>query len=439
MKKLILKDRKLKSNNIAIPGYKHSTVALIALSVIYNNDYEFSNVPDVKDTRILVDILKSLGKKIEYEACKLKISESILESEIIPDEYSEQIHGSLYLIPAILGIKGKTRFCKSGGCKIGNSNTESSRPIEHMIKVMESFGADFTAKNEGIIGTLDMYRATKIDIMDFSENPKELAGPCVSGATKTAVICSLGVKKGVTYIHNPYLKPDVTEMLEVMSKLGFSVDYNSERIIIEPPTEKRPKVVEHYIVSDVTEIVTYISLSVYCDLPLTLSNITLERVKKALKPEFEYLTQMGIKLDFMDNLIRIPLNTNISPINIDVFCMGIYSDSQPFFTLMLLKATGESQITEFVWKNRFHYALELNKLGTTLEVNQNTLKIKPKLPSHGGVIIAKDLRSAAALVIAALLVKDEVEILGIEHLERGYVAFEENLRKIGVTFICSDV
>ena len=435
MSSVIIKKSKLKSTEIPIDGYKHSMVSLVALAVGYNANYEFKNIPNIEDTRIFIKILTYMGKNIKYEDNNMKIYKSNINTYVIPNEYSKKIHGAVYLIPAILGVKHKVTICNSGGCKIGDEKTSSTRPIEHMITVMEKFGAKFEFDENGErIGTINNYQSADINIMDFSIKENELTGPCISGATKTALICSLNVTKGTTYIRNPYMKPDVTELLEVMRKIGFLIEFENSCLIIKPPIKKEVNIIRHSLISDITEIITYISLAIYCEIELKLLNITVDRVKRALKPELMYLKKMDINLEWLFDEIKIPVKKEVISTDIDVYSTSIYSDSQPFFALMLLKGNNKSKIREFVWKNRFNYALEMNKLGVNLNVKENELIINPGIPYKGGGIIARDLRAAAVLIIFALNTKENIEVFGIEHLKRGYVDFFEKLKKLKANF-----
>ena len=47
------------------------------------------------------------------------------------------------------------------------------------------------------------------------------------------------------------------------------------------------------------------------------------------------------------------------------------------------------------------------------------------------MVAASDLRAGAALVIAGLIAEGTTEILGIEHIDRGYPNIEEKFRSIG--------
>ena len=47
-------------------------------------------------------------------------------------------------------------------------------------------------------------------------------------------------------------------------------------------------------------------------------------------------------------------------------------------------------------------------------------------------LIASDLRSSAALIIAGIIAKGNSKIYGLEHLDRGYENFESKLKILGI-------
>lgn len=185
--------------------------------------------------------------------------------------------------------------------------------------------------------------------------------------------------------------------------------------------------------SDISQIMTYICLAIYHEISLTIVNVTVEKVKQGFAPEIAYLNKMGIYLTYGKDYIKVCHPSHIIPINIDVISIGIYSDHQPFFALMLLKAKGMSRVKEYVWKKRFNYAVELKKLGFDLKINDECLEIIGSAPLaiHDIELIATDLRAAAVLLIAALAVPGKVYIKGIHHLCRGYDDFISALRSLG--------
>lgn len=430
MNKVKVTNSSLQKNDIKISGYKHAAVTLIAASAYISKKVRIRNIPLIEDTYILSEILETLGAKTKFDNNTLVIDSSKLSGTIIPESLSEKIHGSLYLIPTILGRTGKVKIGRSGGCQIGDESVKGARPVHHMVDVLEKFGGRFKWENNVLTGECDGFVATEINIMNYSDSDKILTGPLVSGATKTAILAALCTKQGTTVIHNPYFKPDVTELISFLKSIGYKITFNRKLISITPPD--KIKETDYYLVSDITEIITYIGLAVYTDNALMLNNITVDRVKEGLSPELEYLKKMNINLIWGNDHLYIPKNQYVKSVDIEVTSIGIYSDSHPFFTLMLLRGDNGSKITEYVWHNRFLYVDELNKLGLKLEKYGNTVLINPGSPlTTSSYLEANDLRSAAVLIIAALGAPGTSIINNIHHLNRGYENFVGTLKELG--------
>ncbi|MEJ5175255.1 hypothetical protein, partial [Erwinia sp. MYb416] len=288
-----------------------------------------------------------------------------------------------------------------------------------------------------MIGSTNGFQACTIDIMDFSDFPDDLTGPLVSGATKTAILASLSVTEGVTRILNPYLKPDVTELLSFLRLNGFRVSWNKEEIVICPPDVPvdivtRDKVTVT-LLSDLSEVITYLTLSILSGKKIRLHCDKIDNVISGLQAEITLFRRIGINIIHENKTLYAVAKPELSPCDVVVKSTSIYSDHQPFFALILCYARGLSNIEERVWKHRFSYAHELNKMGTDIGVFDGKICINPAvLNSEPQSVFAQDLRSAAVLLIAAIVRNGETIITGCEHLERGYTHLIENLSSLGV-------
>ena len=95
-------------------------------------------------------------------------------------------------------------------------------------------------------------------------------------------------------------------------------------------------------------------------------------------------------------------------------------------------AKGRSIISETIFENRMNHVELLNQMGSSITVKDNVAYINGVKRLRGMTLIGADLRSSAALIIAALISKRISYIYGLEHLDRGYEKFENKLKKIGV-------
>ena len=71
-------------------------------------------------------------------------------------------------------------------------------------------------------------------------------------------------------------------------------------------------------------------------------------------------------------------------------------------------------------------------MGACIKLDQNTAHIKGVQNLNGMDLVGSDLRSSAALIIAAIMAKSTSRIFGLEHLDRGYENFESKLYKLGI-------
>ena len=71
-------------------------------------------------------------------------------------------------------------------------------------------------------------------------------------------------------------------------------------------------------------------------------------------------------------------------------------------------------------------------MGALIKVDNNTATITGVKKLKGMNLVGSDLRSSAALIIAALTSQNTSYVYGLEHLDRGYESFESKLVKLGV-------
>lgn len=98
---------------------------------------------------------------------------------------------------------------------------------------------------------------------------------------------------------------------------------------------------------------------------------------------------------------------------------------------------GVSVIRETVFESRFAHVKEMQKLGAKINVRGDTATIfgceKSDSPYliNGGSVVASDLRAGAALCIAALKIKGESKVYGVEFIDRGYERIEDVFCSLG--------
>lgn len=419
--------------SIPITGYRHASNLILAATILAPKSLiAIANLPDLVDTDVMLDILKWLGGKVTRTAKNsVLIDTSLLrERDLAAQPLTADIHGSLYLIPALLARFGRVSFGRSGGCQIGSSDDSGGRPISHITDVMEAFGATVEFSDLGVKASADSVKRTTLDIASFSDSKDRISGPLTSGATKAAILLALAVTEGKTIIKNPFLKSETINLLEYVSNLGFSVFYDKDKIEIEYGYIKEQ--VTHHIISDPSEIITYVSLAVYHNISLQLTGITAKQTVSILAPELTLLEKLGVNLHVVGSSIFVKRSTKIRGADIEITPEGVCTDHHPFLLAILLMADRVSTITEYVWLERFQYIPELRKMQIDIERKNNKAWVKPQKPKEAvKVVHGMDLRASALLLIIALKSPGETQIVEFSHLYRGYEDMFEKLSLLG--------
>lgn len=429
MKLIITPSELEKTVTIKINGYKHSMVQIIAASIILNQRTYIHNIPLVDDTFVMQNILRKIGCIFEIIDKTILIDPNNICSFNLDDEMCKKIHGSMYLFIAV-GLRfGRIHYKESGGCQIGSEQDRGKRPFSHLVDVLDELGFSCAQKCDDYVFTSHKSPKT-IDIKKYSDSEKQLEGALISSATKASIL--IGCTLNEIEILNPYLKNDVLDLLDYIAKSGYLITNSGKRLHIMKKNASKPSEIHFYLSDCVSEIISYTALSIMQNISLTLRVNNIRRIKKVLKPEISALKRMGVIYKYSHNTVVIIPPQEVKKINLKILHTTIQSDHHPFFALILTKGTGVSTITEYVWKNRFRYITELNKLGYIIKRVLNKIYIYPSQAFCRDVKVdGCDTRATALLIIAALGTQANIEIENADHITRGYENFIENLKNIG--------
>ena len=122
---------------VEIGGAKNAALAILAASIMADETVLIENVPDVRDTNVMMQAIESIGGIVErIDRHTVKISGKSIMDLVIEDDFIKKIRASYYLLGALLGKYKKAQVTLPGGCNIG------LRPIDQHIKGFRALGAD---------------------------------------------------------------------------------------------------------------------------------------------------------------------------------------------------------------------------------------------------------------------------------------------------------
>ncbi len=411
MDKIIINGGKELHGDVFIHGMKNAALPIIFATILTADKCVIENVPKVSDITMSFDILQAMGAKITFlDETTVEIDTTNLEGGASPKDLVMRMRGSTYLLGAELARFHKSKVAFPGGCNFG------TRPIDMHIKGFEALGASVSQDEEYV----------------YAEAPEGLTGgsiyfDIVSVGATVNIMLAATLSKGLTVIENAAREPHIVDLANFLNICGADIKGAGTGIIKINGVEKL-KGCSYDIIPDMIEAGTYMTAVAATGGEVNIRNV----IPKHLEIISTKLIEMGVEIETHDDYLTVRSNGPLKPTNIQTLPYpGFPTDMHPQFATLLCIADGESTVYETIWKNRFRYALELEKMGASIAINEPFAAFKGVEKLHGATVSSVDLRGGAALVIAGLIADGTTEIENISTIERGYVDIVGKLRNIG--------
>lgn len=114
----IISGKQKLEGEVLISGSKNSALPIIAASILNGKIVKLYNVPQIEDTKMMIEILTSIGCKVKAQNSKIVIDSSSIKKCEIPDELMRKIRSSVILVGALLARFKKATFSYPGDCDI---------------------------------------------------------------------------------------------------------------------------------------------------------------------------------------------------------------------------------------------------------------------------------------------------------------------------------
>ena len=396
---------------VQISGSKNAALPILAACLLTEEICEIRNVPPLSDVRNMLELLRELGAKADFDEEKEIVSVQAKEifQKDMELESAGKMRASFLAAGALLGRCGQAKLPLPGGCQIG------SRPIDLHLKGFQVMGAKNKQEHGVVELTAKNLKGGEI-YLDF---------PSV-GATENIMLAAV-LAKGKTIIQNAAAEPEICDLADFLREMGAEIEGDgTDTITISGVKELHGAV--HRVIPDRIEAGTFMTAAA-----ITGGDILLENVKEEhLTPVIAKLAECNVKTEGTEKGLRVYRKGKLHSIQLKTMPYpGFPTDMQaPFMSLMAV-AKGTSVITETVFENRFLHAGELQRMGADIKTDGRCAVIEGVEEMTGAKVRATDLRAGAALILSALAAKGDTEISDIYHIERGYHRIDEKLRQLG--------
>lgn len=395
---------------VEIGGAKNAALAVLAAATMTDETVLIENVPDVRDTNVLIQAMESIGVIVNrIDRHTMKINASHIYNLTIEDDYIKKIRASYYLLGALLGKYRKAEVSLPGGCNIG------LRPIDQHIKGFRALGASVRIEHGLIITETEELKGNHIYL------------DVVSVGATINVMMAAAMATGKTTIENAAKEPHVVDLANFLNSMGADIKGAGTDVIRIKGVQKLHGS-EYTIIPDQIEAGTFMFAAAVTKGDVTVKNV----IPKHLESISAKLLEIGCEIEESDDAVRVVAAKPLGHTHVKTLPYpGFPTDMQPQIVVALGLSSGTSIVTESIFENRFKYVDELTRMGASIKVEGNTAIIDGVQRYTGAGITAPDLRAGAALVIAGLSAEGITVVDDIRFIERGYEDFHLKLQNLG--------
>ena len=399
---------------VSISGSKNAALPILAATLLFDKNVTIKNLPRVKDIDTMLNLLKSLGKKIRFKNNKkiATISKGKKNNFFAPYSLVKTMRAGILVLGPLLAKNKKAKVSSPGGCSIG------VRPIDIHLKAISKLGVKIQIEKgyvnakaqDGLVGS--KIRFSKISV----------------GATENSILAAC-LAKGTTTIKNCAIEPEIKDLTNFLNTAGANIKWIGKRTL-KIEGVKKLKSITYSIMNDRIEAGTFCVAACLNGGNLKINNFE----PKIINTEINLLKKIGAKIKTTKNTIQIKGPKRIRSLNF--LKTGEYpnfpTDLQAQIMVLLTRANGKSTIEENIFENRFMHVPELKRLGAKINTIGNKAIIEGTNNLEGAELMSSDLRASVALVLAAFISRGTSIINRVYHLDRGYEKIENKLKKIGV-------
>ena len=399
------------TGEVTIGGAKNAALGLLCAAIMTDDSVIIDNLPDVRDTNMLLEALCEIGAHVErINRHSVKICGKTIRTVRADSDNIRRIRASYYLLGALLGKYKRAEVALPGGCNIG------SRPIDQHLKGFRALGASADIEF-GMVAASSSHLTGGHIYLDVAS----------VGATINIMLAA-SLADGSTILENAAKEPHVVDVANMLNSMGANIK-GAGTDVIRIKGVSRLHGTEYSVIPDQIEAGTFMLGAAVTQGDVTVKNV----IPKHLEAISSKLMEIGCKVIEYDDAVRVICDNR--PTHIDVKTLpypGFPTDMQPQMTVALSIAEGTSIVTESVFEGRFRYVTELTRMGATIKVVEGSAAvIKGVNRLTGAEVSAPDLRAGAALVLAGLGAEGYTVVNQIEFIQRGYEDFVEKLAGLG--------
>ena len=397
--------------SVDVVGAKNSVLKLMAASLLAEGTTTLTNCPEILDVPLMAAVLRSLGCAVEVDRSTVTIDVPAQPGAAADYRSVSRLRASVCVLGPLVARCRRAVVPLPGGDAIG------SRPLDMHQAGLRKLGASTEIEHGRVVARADVLRGAQI-WLDF---------PSV-GATENILMAAV-LADGTTVIDNAAREPEIVDVCTMLSQMGAKIDgAGSSTLTVHGVTGLAPT--EHRVIGDRIVGATWAFSAAMTRGEVTVRGVDPHHLDLVL----DKLRSAGAET--VTGVEDFTVRMDGRPRSVDFVTLpypGFATDLQPMAIALSAVADGTSMITENVFESRFRFVDEMVRLGADARTDGHHAVVRGVERLSSAPVWASDIRAGAGLVLAGLCAEGETHVWDIEHIDRGYPRFVENLQGLGAT------
>jgi UDP-N-acetylglucosamine 1-carboxyvinyltransferase len=406
------------SGSIEPSGNKNAALPIIAAALLTDQRVTLTNVPRIRDTETLVDLVRSVGASIEWrDRNVLEIEAREVRAAELDPVACSKIRASILLAAPLLARCGEVVLPPPGGDFIGRRRVDTHFLAFEQLGATVGFDKYYEVRTRGL-------RAADVFLDE----------PSVTG-TENALMAAVAAK-GTTVLRNAASEPHVQDLARFLVALGVPIrGVGTNTIFVHGGAPLTAA--EHRIGPDHIEVGSFIGLAAVTRSALRIANAGLEHLR-SIRLGFD---RLGIVCEAEGDDLIVPAEQP-RKIRDDLGGHVPKLEDQPWpsfpadlMSIAIVTATqcaGLVLMHEKMFESRMFFVDKLIGMGARIVLcDPHRALVAGPSSLRSARLESPDIRAGMAMLLAAMCAKGTSTINNANQIERGYERIDERLNALG--------
>jgi UDP-N-acetylglucosamine 1-carboxyvinyltransferase len=399
-------------------GNKNAALPIIAAALLTEHPVTLQNVPRIRDTETLVELIQSVGANVEWrQRNTLEIHAKNIRAADLDPVLCARIRASILLAGPLLARCGEVMLPPPGGDVIGR------RRLDTHFLAFEQLGASVIATDR-----LE-FRAARLTGADvFLDEPSVTA-------TENALMAAVAAH-GTTYLRNVASEPHVQDLAHFLVALGARIEgIGTNTMIVHGPATLGAA--SYSIGPDHIEVGSLIGLAAVTRSPLRIARAGVMHLR-SIRMGFE---RLGIVCEVEGDDLIVPADQTLK-IRDDFGGHVPKLEDQPWpafpadlMSIAIVTATqcdGVILMFEKMFESRMFFVDKLISMGARIVLcDPHRAIVAGPSRLRGAPMTSPDIRAGMSMLLAAVCAEGVSTINNADQIERGYERIDERLNALG--------